>query len=396
MAQSEKKVVWILGAGFSVPLGGPLFRELISPRTLRRLRTWEEFAEQKVSLEVHSDVNGPGRRDFDPVILAGIVEHLYRSGVETNVWSDAEQFLDMLGIATFEDDKPLADDIRTMIVEVFDSGEEPPDAETIELFKGPRGLEDLYNEAVRFVAGACTVFLVKAENDPTFVRESELWSPYCRWVQRLSAGDSVVTFNYDRVLNLLNRHIEEFNAKVACKVPTLHSPVGCDADFTNSLSGQVVPMYHLHGHVGWQRGLSGDVQCGRDEPGLRNDPARAHIDPSKALLGLPGKRKTSLPTGALKNCWEQAMGAIGTATSVVFVGYRFPETDNLAKQQLADALRQNPKARVHVVLGAENDDTPRLKGIIGWTRNGSSQCGPTLIHQMWCQDFFAVFERNKL
>lgn len=112
------------------------------------------------------------------------------------------------------------------------------------------------------------------------------------------------------------------------------------------------------------------------------------------MLGLPGRIKTAMPTGILKDVWDRAMGAIRNADSIVFVGYRFPETDNVAKQELADALRNNPKARVHVVLGAGSADLPCLVGMIGWTRDDNAN--PVHVHQMKCQDFFAVFERNKL
>lgn len=206
----------------------------------------------------------------------------------------------------------------------------------------------------------------------------------------MKAGDTVITFNYDRVLNLLNEHLVGLSETRSL----LRSPVGCPS-FDEKREG-VIPVYHLHGHVGWQVSADGN-HCEPDGPnGIRADRARAHLNPAKALMGTPGKAKTSLHTGALKDCWQRAMGAIRDATSIVFVGYRFPETDNLAKLQLADALRQNPEARVHVVLGANNADTPRLAGMIGWTRTGSGERGPTLIHEMLCQDFFAVFERREL
>lgn len=75
-------------------------------------------------------------------------------------------------------------------------------------------------------------------------------------------------------------------------------------------------------------------------------------------------------------------------------GYRFPPTDNLAKRSILDALRKNPKAKVHVVLGANNPDMPRLRGMIEWTRD--HKVNPVRVHEMFTEDLFAVFERDQL
>ena len=40
---ADDKVVWILGAGFCVPLGGPLFKDLISRPMVDRLRSWKGY-----------------------------------------------------------------------------------------------------------------------------------------------------------------------------------------------------------------------------------------------------------------------------------------------------------------------------------------------------------------
>lgn len=55
------------------------------------------------------------------------------------------------------------------------------------------------------MAAACTTFLLDAENEPEIVDRSERWEPYTRWSGQLEPGkDSVITFTYDRSLNLLS------------------------------------------------------------------------------------------------------------------------------------------------------------------------------------------------
>jgi hypothetical protein len=118
----------------------------------------------------------------------------------------------------------------------------------------------------------------------------------------------------------------------------------------------------------------------------------AYIHPKRAVIGLPGQHKLNLPTGLLKCIWDPAMAAIEAADAIIFVGYRFPETDNMAKRRLIDALKKNPNAMVHIVLGANNPDMPRLRGMIEWTRSKDR----VRVHEMGTEDFLAVFERSGL
>jgi hypothetical protein len=52
--------------------------------------------------------------------------------------------------------------------------------------------------ARRLVAAECAAFLQHV--DPT----REQWRPYRRWAASLTPNDTVVTFNYDRVLEMLH------------------------------------------------------------------------------------------------------------------------------------------------------------------------------------------------
>lgn len=347
---AEKKVVWILGAGFSVPLGGPLFRELISAETLRQLLYWQEYT--RTTWTGHWPLE-PGRWDGDPIdagVSARIVTWLYEAGLGNDdgsgrLWADAEQFLERLEIATRETPSQLTKDIRERIGSST-RGKPRGDGfisravQCFQMEKGPEGkpgLERLYPEAVRFVAGACSQFLWRAEQNPKIVDESEQWDPYRRWALSLEGGkDTVITFNYDRSLDILAEHCRRQE-----KTDNLVSPVGVSEEKFKAQGKSCVRAFHLHGHVSWQRAADGksiEVQPLRD--GFQVHPAVAHNAPATAVIGVPGAGKLSLPEGLLKFSWDQAMDAITQATSVVFVGYRFPETDNMAKRCLIDALKK--------------------------------------------------------
>jgi hypothetical protein len=409
----EKRVVWILGAGFSVPLGGPLFRELISEKTWRLLSFWDAFADHPIELDVSEDDCAPNLKRFGTVAAADIVLKAYNAGTspKRQLWQDAEQFLDILEIAKTEGDptsefyrlvtqggRPRSDIQRVLdllqqvLLPPRESTAPPlsthPDLQSA--FTGARGLEQLHREAVRFVAAACTVFLRRFEDNPTLVEKAEMWAPYRRWAKKLEIGDSIITFNYDRTLNLL----DEYLASLQPRRPRIVSPVRCGEDYMH-IRETALPVFHLHGHVGWSLTTNGQIDRGPIDSAtnIPREFATAHLQPEKAVLGIPGTLKTNLPTGHLKDLWTPAMGAIRNATAVVFVGYRFPETDNEAKERLADALRHS-KAIVHIVLGARNDDTPRVEEMIAWTRD--PEINRPRVHQMKSQDFFAVFERGGL
>jgi hypothetical protein len=62
---------------------------------------------------------------------------------------------------------------------------------------GGVGVEGLRDAARRLVAAACCAFLHAA------ITTQERWRPYQLWVKALQPSDTIVTFNYDRVLELL-------------------------------------------------------------------------------------------------------------------------------------------------------------------------------------------------
>jgi hypothetical protein len=76
MAGDDKRVVWILGAGFSVPLGGPLFRGLISKEMHRTLTNWRLYARQTHA--VSAPIAGNAQRiDVNAVAFGSIISEVY-------------------------------------------------------------------------------------------------------------------------------------------------------------------------------------------------------------------------------------------------------------------------------------------------------------------------------
>ena len=76
----ETKRVWILGAGFSLPLGAPLFKEIYS-----------ETLQQQVDVIASRKISRPYLRSLRRCYRHGAIS-LYRAGYKKH-WHDPEQFL---------------------------------------------------------------------------------------------------------------------------------------------------------------------------------------------------------------------------------------------------------------------------------------------------------------
>src|SRR5688572_31436880 len=196
MTGDDRKVVWILGAGFSVPLGGPLFRELISPGMYKRLQRWDEYGIQKYLAFVPNEA-GAAQYHISASVTAHVITDLYRTGLGKDeadperLWSDAEQFLHRIEIAANEPGAPIAEDIRSLL-KLNRLG--PGDLTNVvdSFLESRHGLHKVRQEAIRYVAGACSAFLHRYEKNQYLVDRSEEWEPYRRWVMQLAPGkDSV-------------------------------------------------------------------------------------------------------------------------------------------------------------------------------------------------------------
>ena len=159
---------WILGAGFSRRLGGPLLFDLLNVHAVRRLRTrfpnvWPDGS------WLHEDK------------VLRVAEACQR-GIEKGFWAHAEEFLVMLS------NPDAAGDAVELVAEAYDGG----DHKAFE--RSGLDHEDLYYAASALVAAQCMVFLDRSRAD------NEGWLPYDRWVAALPPEDVLVSFNYDLVV----------------------------------------------------------------------------------------------------------------------------------------------------------------------------------------------------
>lgn len=379
------KRVWILGAGFSRPLGGPLLPDLMRPEVMENLdATYPSAPYRQNSGDLHQVVlkaYGYGSK-FQQGRPRGTGDV-----PGENIWADAEQFLDYLDTAAAGGPSSPAFKRLSRVVAAATSHFG---------FKDGTGADALRLSRVakRLVAGTCSAFLVGAD------LETERWEPFVKWAKSLGANDTIISFNYDCVVEFLNKVSKNIHV------------VRLGGDQSNPGHARLLK---LHGSVNWKiSGLAPDdstLPTGK-ESSIKVEPQddfdfALKCEDHELAIASPGPIKKAVSAGWLAELWNQAAHAIRAADAVVFIGYRFPPSDSHARERLLLALSQNdrPYLAVHTVLGLHSPDTPRLTQLLRFAlsrrepqpfgeRPGSN---PDLRrytlanHPLYGEDFLSVF-----
>lgn len=349
------EIVWILGAGFSKPLGGPLLRDLLTTSGRHNVRA--------AFPALANTIDGP-RKDVHRVYDRFKYTDEHHPG--ERLWRDAEEFLDYLDTAA------LGGPARDRLLQFAELKDYKPDP-----------VKALADGARSMVAAECAAFLVGA--DPG----TERWRSHVHWFESLGPNDTIITFNYDLVLERLDRVAP---GRIEVALPG------------RRLSGRCARVLKLHGSIDWKRTprAPGKVEFDTAQEG---DSFPLVANPDELAVATPGPSK-STRSGELEPLWTAAETAIKQATAVVFVGYRFPPTDAIARLRLLRALAANDRTylAVHTVLGPRlgEDDTVRMRHLLHSAmqqaarvpanpkqidHNGRSRCFTVVQHPLWAQDF---------
>jgi len=320
----DPKTVWILGSGFSKGLGGPLLYELLTEKA--RLETNDQYP------------SAPNRN---------AVYHLYAkygpSGAK--YWAHAEDFLEFVDAAIEEPSST-----RRQFLERLVNGLGLPDGMLVENFR---------KLAILAVSLECSTFV-----DRGFV-DSETWEPYVGWARERGPNDTVITFNYDQVLEKLGtaEGVNLIGARTVVRPGT-----------KDEIKGRC-QIYKLHGSTTW--GIDKDGGFGPfdtcDFVSLAGAPGNVY----RNLIATPGATKRGHCEGLLKPLWVKAMQKISEADVIVFMGYRFPPSDSHSRKMLMGAIRANRslRLRIHTVLGPEihSDATVRLISMLKHVLEGEDR-----------------------
>jgi len=398
----RRRVAWILGAGFSVPLGGPLLARLLSRASFISCdsRFREQLAPHRWAALYACAVFHFGR-NFEQGYLR---EFSHARPPGDILWSDAEEFLDQLDVAAR--DNGVRAHIERAIEEVSAHISKPA--------AGMPTIADMLDAARRLVAHECNQFVV--DGNPAL----EKWSAHYSWWLKVKPGHSIVTFNYDRVVETLEAHrmshLHTGSSPLLAVTPTT------DEDMVTHES--IIPLFKLHGSVDWRRTPPATPNARATYTALADQARDAHhlfTAPKNTIaIAMPGPAKKET-TSDLKPVWESAESAIENAEAIVFVGYSFPKSDSYALARLLGAVERAAKnargiLRIHIILGQNREAESRLHALIKsvCVRAGAVQVerphdpGRALlpnaeakrfaieVHPMYSQDFFAVYDEKLL
>ena len=353
---ARKKIVWILGAGFSKPLGGPLLGQLLTMQSA--VKIGHVYANMEVARKCEA------------------VATLYHHGTVNKHWSDAEEFLELLDLAT-EDESA-----RKLLIGWANSSLSTQ-------INSEESCAELRFDGLRMLAAEVCIFL-KGKHAKT-----ERLAPYVARAKSLGERDTILTFNYDRVIELV--------AKEGAHEIVVPRPQDAQAACSQR-SGSPVAL-KLHGSVDWYFDLHNND--------VRRDDAESAMFvnmPKKLAIATPGPTKHRMISndGIFEPLWRCAREELQLADAVVLIGYRMPPTDAFTKQWLIDRLREvsarkqasgdaidgPEKTVVHTVLGPGLDsaDNGRLRGLL-------REIDRHVVHKAWdmgSEDFLGLIPRERL
>jgi len=319
---------WVIGAGFSVPLGGPVLRQLLTKASLERMR----FRYPKSWL---ADA------------LCDTCVEVLQEGIKGEHWTNAEDYIAALGSY----DSRVAAAVASMCPKAYE--QRPPHDKRPTDF-----MLTLWTYARELVAAQCMNFLEESQDD------SESWLPYDRWAKRVASDDVIISFNYDEVVENAFGRIES----------ALFTPNPRRGDAIPSKLGQPV-LVKLHGSVTFRDTI---------HPGEEDSIATLHHNPP--FLAVPGLSKSNDSVTDFEDMWEFASAALAKAESVAIIGYSCPKSDEMAKAMLLDTLASNwNEPLVDIALGPNSSDAERLVTLLAATKISARNSS------LWAQDYLTAF-----
>lgn len=306
----KPRTVWILGSGFSKGVGAPLLYELLSEKG--QLLATEVFPRIPSRVKVYELFLNSGPRSMG-----------------AKFWDHAEDFLDIVDSATDPGSSPRKEFIKKQVERIAGT------TITVQEFR------DL---AVLAIASEVESHVQMGS------LKSEAWQPYLHWARQLTTQDSVITFNYDTLLEKLGRDPQTN----FLKEDGVHWPGN-----RRAIPAELCSIFKLHGSADW----AWDSQNPRKQFDVIPVGGFHFNDGYRPLIGTPGATKQHHVDEHFKGIWKQAMAKLSAAEVIVFMGYRFPPSDSFARRQLLGALQLNMTnyLRVHTVLGPDVRDTATVR-----------------------------------
>jgi hypothetical protein len=182
----------------------------------------------------------------------------------------------------------------------------------------------------------------------------------CRWhdglVAGLDAGDAIVSFNYDCVIDRSLRDIgkRKWDPRVGYGVP---AGGASDSWMDHSGTGRFVQEGHrllkLHGSLNWRLG-------GQQQLNLVEDPY-ARREPEETLCIIPPLWQKSFDVAPFHDLWMSSRRLLTTRRAVLFIGYSLPPTDVYTQAMLRIDV---PELDFLLIANPDPEARARLKRVL--------------------------------
>ena len=312
--------VWVLGAGFSKALGGPLLADLFRPRS------------------VEDDLVAFPKDQYPYLAWDLCLSRLFcEIGKSEGRWADAEGLLAYVDSAHRDADDRKKKILRLMFNRM--KTQIPGKTLTDVDFKFARARFLATPVAIRrALAAECSAFMDETHDN------DEIWQPYRAWSRTLDPlRDTVISFNYDLVLDRLS---SDRHSKIRVLMPN-----ECiEAHDRWEVPPAVVPVLKLHGSVDW-------VENGEEMVERSNVREILMKEEGIPFVAAPGRSKQEA-VESLDPLWRVAKSRLGSADTLVIIGYGFPPSDTRARMAIQNAFgggagTTSDIRRIEVVLGPD-------------------------------------------
>jgi hypothetical protein len=175
-------------------------------------------------------------------------------------------------------------------------------------------------------------------------------------LEKLRAGSTIITFNYDLVIEESFETAEFWNPRDGFAITV----TGISHDWTrrwlasrgaNTLGKSDVHLLKLHGSLGW-------VQYANRQVRLKNRPYVVRKGVTERISVCPPGWNKPIDRNPYKTLWREARLKLESCESLVIMGYSLPETDLLARALFSEIVRMRSareKYLSHLVLVDPSD-----------------------------------------
>lgn len=357
MSEKPIKRTWVLGAGFSYPLGAPLFKDLF---TLAGFQLgWAQIAMLGKKRSSSGDYN----------VLVDLMDHMrvvYGTHLidgtpksAAGLWRNPEHFLQRINDVleyygeNSVEQLSLATSINRTIKDAFKS-------------ISPIAIHMGLLESLVWIGKLQLALEVSSFTECKHF-SGEAWYPYLQWANVLTEHDTIVSFNYDTAVECLFREIGQAD-RLAVPLP--------DSQLSNPGS---VYLYKLHGSTNWAINKDNGRYCNSGSVADIIDNEHQEVG-----ISVPGPSKIKMRESEL---WARAMQAVSSADELHIIGYSFPQTDVLASRDLLSAIISGKRKTISITLGDDYSRFSRIKSFL----SVSSETSPVKFTELFAEQLLIRF-----